>query len=57
LLLALRANAPPSAVAVFALLLALGLWGAQGLVAGLPLDALTWLGLGLAATAAAEAGG
>lgn len=35
---------------VFALVLALGLWTAEGLVAGLPLDALTWLGLGLAAS-------
>jgi hypothetical protein len=54
LLLALRANAPPGAVAVFAILSALGLWGAQGLVAGIPLDAVTWLGFGLAATAAAQ---
>ncbi len=55
LLLALRANAPPGAVAAFALLTAMGVWAAQGLVAGLPLDALTWLGLGFAATAAANA--
>ena len=32
------------------LLLAVGLWGAQGLVTGIPLAALTWLALGLAAT-------
>jgi hypothetical protein len=50
-LLALRANAPPGAVAVFAILAAMGIWGAQGLVAGIPLDAVTWLGFGLAATA------
>ena len=31
------------------LLVASGLWTAQGLVAGIPLDALTWLALGLAA--------
>ena len=55
ILLALRANAPPGAVAAFALLTAMGIWAAQGLVAGLPLDAVTWLGLGLAATAAANA--
>jgi hypothetical protein len=54
LILALRANAPPGAVAVFALLSAMGIWGGQGLVAGIPLDAVTWLGFGLAATAAAQ---
>jgi O-antigen ligase len=54
LLLALRANAPPGAVAVFTILAAMGIWGGQGLVAGIPLDAVTWLGFGLAATAAAE---
>jgi O-antigen ligase len=54
LLLALRANAPPGAVAAFTILAAMGVWGGQGLVAGIPLDAVTWLGFGLAATAAAE---
>ena len=54
LVLAFRANAPPSAVATFALLAAMGIWLGQGLVAGIPLDAATWLGVGLAATAAAE---
>jgi O-Antigen ligase len=54
LLLALRANAPPGAVATFALLAAMGIWGGQGLVAGIPLDAVTWLAFGLAATAAAQ---
>jgi O-Antigen ligase len=54
LTLALRANAPPGAVAAFAILAAMGIWGAQGLVAGIPLDAATWLGLGLAATAGAQ---
>jgi hypothetical protein len=49
LLLALRANAPPGGVATFVVLSALGLWIGQGLVAGIPLDALTWLGFGLAA--------
>jgi len=52
--LALRANAPPGAVATFSVLAAMGIWGAQGLVAGIPLDATTWLGFGLAATAAAR---
>jgi hypothetical protein len=55
LVLALRANAPPGAVAAYGLLVAMGIWAAQGLVAGLPLDALTWLGFGFAATAAANA--
>jgi len=54
LLFALRANAPPGAVATFAVLAALGIWIAQGVVAGIPLDALTWLGFGLAATAVAQ---
>ena len=54
LLYALRANAPPGAVATFAVLAALGIWVGQGLVAGIPLDALTWLGFGLAATAIAQ---
>jgi O-antigen ligase len=54
LVLALGANAPPGAVAGFAILAAMGIWIGQGLVAGIPLDALTWLGFGLAATAAAQ---
>ena len=54
LVLALRANAPPGAVATFALVAAMGVWGGQGLVAGIPLDAVTWLAFGLAATAAAQ---
>jgi hypothetical protein len=32
----------------------MGIWVAQGLVAGIPLDAAMWLGFGLAATAAAQ---
>jgi O-antigen ligase len=54
LALAFRANAPPGAVAVFTILAAMGIWGGQGLVAGIPLDAVTWLAIGLAATAAAR---
>lgn len=54
LTLALGANAPPGAVAAFAILAAMGVWAGQGLVAGIPLDAVTWLGFGLAATAAAQ---
>jgi O-antigen ligase len=47
--------AGPALVAGAWLLCAMGTWSAVGLVAGIPLDALTWLGLGLAATAAAGA--
>jgi hypothetical protein len=54
LVLALRANAPPCGVATFAILAAMGVWVGQGLVAGIPLDAVTWLGFGLAATAAGQ---
>jgi hypothetical protein len=54
LILALRAHAPPCGVATFAVLAAMGIWLGQGLVAGIPLDAVTWLGFGLAATAAAQ---
>jgi hypothetical protein len=41
-------------VATFGILAAMGIWVGQGLVAGIPLDAVTWLGFGLAATAAAQ---
>jgi O-antigen ligase len=54
LVLALRANAPPGAVAAFTILAAMGIWGGQGLVAGIPLAAATWIGFGLAATAVAQ---
>ena len=54
LVLALRANAPPCVVATFTVLAAMGVWVGQGLVAGIPLDAVTWLAFGLAATAAAQ---
>jgi O-Antigen ligase len=56
LVLAFRASGPLGAVASFVVVAAAGLWAGQGLVAGLPLDAVTWLGFGLAATAA-QAGG
>jgi O-antigen ligase len=38
-------------VATGFILVALGTWNAIGLIAGIPLDAVTWLGLGLAAVA------
>jgi len=49
------ASAPTAALALYLLLLCDGLWTAVGLVAGLPLDALTWLAVGTAAVAAADA--
>lgn len=36
-------------------LLVLGVWNGYGLVAGIPLDALTWLGVGVAGVAVVEA--
>jgi len=42
-------------LAAFWIVLSLGLWSAEGLVAGIPLDALTWLGFGLAAAHTAHA--
>jgi O-Antigen ligase len=49
------ASALPGTIAAAWILLAMGTWSAVGLVAGVPLDALTWIALGLAATAAAGA--
>jgi hypothetical protein len=51
-------RAPPGAVVVTTagllwLLVAAGVWNGLGLVAGIPLDALTWLGVGLIGAAAA----
>jgi O-antigen ligase len=51
-------RAPPGAVVVTAagllwLLVAAGVWNGLGLVAGIPLDALTWLGVGLIGAATA----
>ena len=53
-------RAPPTSAGIAGigaawLLLTLGLWIPQNLVAGLPLDALIWLAIGLVATAAARA--
>ena len=57
---ALRAPPETAALATVAgawLLVAMGVWSALGLVAGIPLDGLTWLALGLAAATAAGAAG
>lgn len=40
----------PAVLGVLWLVLALGLWTAQGMIAGIPLDAITWLGFGTAVT-------
>jgi O-antigen ligase len=53
LLLALRASARLVSLGLVAagwILLAAGTWNAVGIVAGIPLQAVTWLGFGLAAT-------
>ena len=58
-LLALRAvrltrpAAVPSLVGLLWLLVAAGVWNGLGLVAGIPLDALTWLAVGMIGAAAA----
>jgi hypothetical protein len=44
------AAAFPALLGVFWLVLSVGLWTAQGIIAGIPLDALTWLGFGTAVT-------
>jgi O-antigen ligase len=50
--LALRAAlAPAGAVAAGCLLVAAAIWTARGILAGVPLDALTWLAVGLAVRA------
>jgi hypothetical protein len=49
LALAVRARSLAGTIAAGWLVLVLWLWTAQGFVAGIPLDALTWLALGLAA--------
>jgi O-antigen ligase len=43
-------------LAVLWLLVCLGVWNALGIIAGIPMDALTWLSLGLAVAAAASFG-
>jgi O-antigen ligase len=51
----LRSRRSPAAlVGLLWLVLCVWLWAAQGLVAGIPLDALTWLGVGLVAVGAAQ---
>jgi O-Antigen ligase len=48
--LALRARTALATIGVLWLAVAAGVWGALGIVAGIPLVALTWLGVGLTST-------
>ena len=48
-------SAGPALAALAALLTLMGIWGALGIVAGIPTDAATWLVLGVAALPAAGA--
>ncbi|HSL66170.1 MAG TPA: O-antigen ligase family protein [Gaiellaceae bacterium] len=52
--LALARRNPAGVLGLLWLLLCVGLWGAQGLVAGIPLGALTWIAIGLLASGAAR---
>ena len=47
---AVRLGSAPATLGLLLTALLVGLWTAQGYVAGIPLDALTWLAFGLAAT-------
>ena len=51
---ALRGPPEVGLLAVLWLLVCLGVWNALGIIAGIPMDALTWLALGLSAAAAAH---
>ncbi len=48
--------AGPALTALAVLAMLVGVWSALGMVAGIPLDAATWLALGLAVAAAASGG-
>jgi O-antigen ligase len=50
-----EAAVPAAAVGLTWTALVVWLWAAQGLVAGIPLDAVTWIGFGLVAVGAANA--
>jgi hypothetical protein len=54
-LAARRARDPAGVAGVALILVAAGVWNGFGLIAGIPLDALTWLGVGAALVAAAQA--
>jgi O-antigen ligase len=48
---AVRRRAFPALVAAGFILVAVGTWNAIGIIAGIPLDAITWLGMGLGVVA------
>jgi O-antigen ligase len=52
--LAVRARTAFTTVGMLWIAVVAGVWGALGIVAGIPLDALTWIAFGLAATPVAE---
>jgi O-antigen ligase len=55
LLIAWRGPPPLATVGLTWLLLVIGLWTAEGFTSGIPLDGVTWLGVGFAVAAVAEA--
>ena len=52
--LAARARTAFTTVGLLWIAVVAGVWSALGIVAGIPLDALTWIAFGLAATPVAE---
>ena len=51
-----RVRSPVLLVSAVAwILLVIGLWTAEGFTSGIPLDGVTWLGVGFAVAAVAEA--
>ena len=50
-----RGPPPLATVGLTWILLVIGLWTAEGFTSGIPLDGVTWLGVGFAVAAAAEA--
>jgi O-antigen ligase len=51
-----RGPPPLALVGLTWVLLVIGLWSAEGFTSGIPLDGVTWLGIGFAVAAAARAG-
>ncbi len=54
--IAWRAPPPLALVGLTWILLVIGLWSAEGFTSGIPLDGVTWLGIGFAVAAAARPG-
>jgi O-antigen ligase len=53
--IAWRGPPPLATVGLTWLLLVIGLWTAEGFTSGIPLDGVTWLGVGFAVAAMTEA--